>query len=89
VPVDKSESLLSSNVIPSATASGSRRSSFDPYELPSDGEEYLTTNNVAGMTPGPCDCAAHLLTTHRLYLNSPPEAPKNWGQINSNLNDYH
>jgi len=22
-------------------------------------------------------------------LNSPPEAPKNWGQINPNLNDYH
>jgi hypothetical protein len=89
VPVDKSESLLSSNVIPSATASGSLRSSFDPYGLPSDGEKYLTTNNVAGMTPGPSDWAAHLLTTYRLYLNSPPEAPKNWGQINSILNDYH
>jgi hypothetical protein len=22
-------------------------------------------------------------------LNSPPEAPNNWGQINPNLNDYH
>jgi hypothetical protein len=22
-------------------------------------------------------------------LNSPPEAPKNWGEINPNLNDYH
>jgi hypothetical protein len=22
-------------------------------------------------------------------LNSPPEASKNWGQINPNLNDYH
>jgi len=22
-------------------------------------------------------------------LNSPPEAAKNWGQINPNLNDYH
>jgi hypothetical protein len=29
------------------------------------------------------------LTAARLYLNSPPEAPKNWGQINPNLNDYH
>jgi hypothetical protein len=29
------------------------------------------------------------LPTVRLYLNSLPEAPKNWGQINSNLNDYH
>jgi len=24
-----------------------------------------------------------------LYLDSPPEAPKNWGQISPNLNDYH
>jgi hypothetical protein len=29
------------------------------------------------------------LTATRLYFNSPPEAPKNWGQINPNLNDYH
>jgi hypothetical protein len=29
------------------------------------------------------------LTTVRLYLNSPPEASKTWGQINPNLNDYH
>jgi hypothetical protein len=33
--------------------------------------------------------AARLLTATRLCLNSPPEAPKNWGQINPNLNDYH
>jgi hypothetical protein len=29
------------------------------------------------------------LTTARFYLNSPSETPKNWGQINPNLNDYH
>jgi hypothetical protein len=29
------------------------------------------------------------LTAARLYLNLPPEAPKNWGQMNLNLNDYH
>jgi hypothetical protein len=29
------------------------------------------------------------LTAARLYLDSPPEAPKNWVQINPNLNDYH
>jgi hypothetical protein len=46
-------------------------------------------NNVAETTPGRSDCAARLLTAIRLYLNSPPEAPKNWGQINPNLNDYH
>jgi len=44
---------------------------------------------VAETTPGRSDCTARLLTAARLYLNSPPEAPKNWGQINPNLNDYH
>jgi hypothetical protein len=29
------------------------------------------------------------LTAARLFLNSLPEAPKNWGQINANLNDDH
>jgi hypothetical protein len=35
------------------------------------------------------DRAVRLLTAARLYLNLPPEAPKNLGQINPNLNDYH
>jgi len=38
--VNKLESLPSSNLIPSATASGSYLSSFDPYDLSSDDEEY-------------------------------------------------
>jgi hypothetical protein len=88
-PVNKHETVTSSNLVPSATASGSYQSSFDPYDLSCDDEEYLTHNNVAETTPRRSDCAAHLLTTARLYLNSPPEAPKNWGQINPNLNDYH
>jgi hypothetical protein len=46
-------------------------------------------NNVAEMTPRRCDSAARILTATRLYLNSPPEAPKNWRQINPNLNVYH
>jgi len=62
---------------------------LDPYDLSSDDEEYLTPNNVAETTHGRSDHAARLLTAARLYLNSPPEAPKNWGQINANLNDYH
>jgi len=70
-------------------ASGSYQSSFDPYNSSSDDEEYLTPNNVAGTKPGRSDLAARLLTAARLYLNSPPEAPKNWGQSNPNLNDYH
>jgi len=70
-------------------ASGSFQSSFDQYDFSSDDEEYWTPNNVDETTPGRSDSAAHLLTAARLYLNSPPEAPKNWGQINPNLNDYH
>jgi len=89
VPVNKLETVPSSNLVPSAMAPGSYQSSFDPYDLSSDDEEYLTPNNVAETTPGRSDRTARLLTAARLYLNSPPEAPKNWGQINPNLNDYH
>ena len=67
---------------------GSLHSSFDPYDLSSNDEEYLTTNNVAETTPGQSDCAARLLTAARLCLYLPPEAPKNWEHINPNLNDY-
>jgi len=89
VLVNKLETVPRCNLIPSATASGSYQSSFDPYDLSSDNEEYLTPDNVAETTPGRSDCAARFGTAARLYLNSPPEAPKNWGQINPNLNDYH
>jgi len=73
----------------STMASGSGQLSFDLYDLSSDDDEYLTTKNVAEMTPGSSDRAACVLTAARLYLNSPPEAPKNWGQINPNCNDNH
>jgi hypothetical protein len=89
MPVNKLEMVPTSNLVPSATASVSYQSSFDPYDLSSDDKEYLMPNNVAEMTPGQSDRAAHLLTATRLYLNSPPDAPKNWGQINPILNDYH
>jgi hypothetical protein len=89
MPVNKLETVPSCNPVPSPTASGSCQSSFDPYDLSSDDEEYLTPNNVTETTPGQSDPAARLLSAARLYLNSPPEAPKNWGQINPNLNDYH
>jgi len=89
VPVNKLETVPSSNLLPSARSSGSYQSSFDPYDLSSDDEECLTPNNVAETTHGRSDREARLLTTARIYLNSPPEAPKNWGQINPNLNDYH
>jgi len=89
VPVNKLETILSSNLVPSATASGSYQSSFDPYDLSSDDEEHLTPNNVTGTTPGQSDRAARLLTATRLYLKSLPDAQKNWGWINPNCNDYH
>jgi len=89
VPVNKLETVPSCNLVPSATASGSYQSSFDPYNLSSDDEEYLMPNNVAETTPGRSDRAARLSTAASLYLNSPPEAPTNWGQINPNLNDCH
>jgi len=89
VLVNKQESLPSSNLIPSAPASGSCQSSFDPYDSSSDDAEYLISNNVAETTPRLSDCAAHLLTGASLYLNLPPAAPNNWGHIDSNLNDYH
>jgi len=89
VPVNKFETVQNSNFVPSAMASGSYQSFFDPYDSSSDDEEYFTPNNGAETTPGRSDCAARSLTAARLYLNSPPEAPKNWGQINPNLNDYH
>jgi len=41
------------------------------------------------MTPRRSDRAARILTAARLYLNPPPEAPKNCGRIHPNLNDYH
>ena len=87
--VNKSQKLLSNNSIPSAMASGSGQSSFDPYDLCSDVEQSITPTNVAEMMPGRSNRAARLLLGARLYLNSPPESPKNWGQVASNVNDYH
>jgi len=89
VPVTEPESLPSSNFVPSGKASGCGQSSVDPYDQSSDNVQYLTPNNVAKMTPGRSDRAACLLTAARLYLNSLPDAPYNWGQINPNVNDYH
>jgi hypothetical protein len=52
VPVNKLETLPSSNLVPCATASGFYQSYFDPYDLSSDNDEYLTPNNVPETTPG-------------------------------------
>jgi len=80
LPVSKPQSSLRINLVPSATASGFSQSSFDPYDLSSENEEYLTPNNVAEMTPGRSDRAAYLLTAASLHSNSPHEEPKTGGR---------
>jgi len=67
VPVNKHESLPSSNLVRSATASGFCQSSVDPYDLSSEDEEYSTPNNVAETTPRWSDCAAQILPAARLH----------------------
>jgi len=52
VMVNILESLPSNNLVHSPTASGSGQLSFDPYDLTSSDEEFLTPNNVAQTTPG-------------------------------------
>jgi hypothetical protein len=89
VPVSKTENIPSRNLVPSAMDSASRRLSFVPYDLSSHDEEYLTPTSVAETTPRQSDHAARWLTAARLHLNSLPELPKNWGQIEPSLNDYH
>jgi len=89
VLVNELGTVPSSYLVPSATASGSFDSSFHTYDLSSDDEEYLTPNNVRETTPRRSDPTACSLTAARLYFNSSPEAPKTWGQISPNLNDYH
>jgi len=89
LPIIKPESVPSNNIFPSTMASRSSQSSFDTYDLFSDEEEYLLPENGAQMTPGQGDHSAFLLTSTRLYLDSLPESPKNWRQVNLNLDDYH
>jgi hypothetical protein len=59
MPVNKLETVPSSNLIPSAMPSGYYQLPFDPYDLSSDDEEYYTPNNVPETTPGRSDRAAH------------------------------
>jgi len=75
LPVTKSKSRQNNNLVSSAMASRSAPSSYNPYDLSSNDEEYLMHNDVAEMTPGWSHCAARLLTASRLYLNSPAEIP--------------
>jgi hypothetical protein len=60
VLVNKLDTIPSTNLLASATQSGSYQSSFDPYNLSSDDDEYLMPTKVAETTHGRSDCAAHL-----------------------------
>ena len=71
--------VLSNNPFPRAMAFRSGQTSVDPYDLSSNDKEYLMPENVVEMTPERSDCAARIFTAGRLYLNSPPESPKDWG----------
>jgi len=88
VLVNEPEWVPSSNLISSATASGSSQSSFHPCDLSCDDKEYLMPKYVAERTHQWSDCAACILTATRPYFNSPPEEAKNCGQIDQNPNDY-
>jgi hypothetical protein len=88
LPVIMSDNQLHNNLSLYQMASRSGQSSYDPYDLFRNDDEYLIPTNVAQTTPGQSDHAACLFTATRLYLNSPAELPKNWGQINLNFNEY-
>ena len=83
------ESVLRKHFFPSSMAQGSSQSFVDPYDLSSVEEDYLILEDVGETTPGQSNRAAHLLTAAKLYLNSLPESPTLWGQVNLNLDDYH
>jgi len=70
-------------------ASRSSQFSYDTYDVFSDDDDYWMLESVAATTPGWIDRAARLLKAPRLHLNSTPELPQIWGQVNPNLNDYH
>jgi hypothetical protein len=63
--------------------------SFALYDLSNDYDQCLRPKYVVETTPGWSDPVLRLLAAIRWYLNSPPESPKNWGQVNQNVHDYH
>jgi len=89
LPVTKHKSVPSNNLCASPMASRSVQTSDKQYDLTSDNEGYLMPNNVTETMPRRSNCAAHLPTAERLYLNSPSQWPQNWWQIDPNHNDYH
>jgi len=70
-------------------ASRSGQSPSDPYNMSIDDEGKIMPENLSELIPGRTDHPAHILTEAMLYLKSPPEVPKYWGQHNPNFNYYH
>ena len=89
LPVIKPERVPSINLSTSVTVAGSSQSCFDPSDLSRDDAKYIAPEYVAETTPGWTDCVARLLAAAWSNLNSPPENPKDWGQVNHNLDNYH
>jgi len=54
--------------------------SYDPYDMSRDDEDYRMPENVAQMMPGQNDCAARLLTAARHYVEWPRDSTQNWGR---------
>jgi hypothetical protein len=69
LPVTKLETIWDNNLSSFAMASRSGQSSYDPYDLSSDHEEYVMPNNVAETTPRQSSGTSRLLTATRLYFN--------------------
>jgi len=59
------ENVLHGNIFPSPKASGIDQSSFDPYQLSSDDEDYLTPKWVAETTPAQKWLRSTLLDSHK------------------------
>jgi hypothetical protein len=89
ISVIKPENILHRNISSSVKTSGSRYSSFDPYELCRDNEKYLMPSSFTATSPGQSDSGARLTTAAKLEFNLMPEIRKNWSQIHPNLSNYH
>jgi len=87
--VIKPANVQHSHFFPSAKTSEFAESWFVAYHSSSDDDEFWMPKCVSQLSPGQCNRATPRLTVARLYLNSAPESPKNWGQVNPNVNEYH
>lgn len=89
LPVIKPKYILLDNFFFCTKVAKSGVSSHNLYDLSSNDEGCLVTENVANTTPGQTNHAAPLLTAARLCLNSWSELPLNWAPNDPNHNEYH